>query len=598
MPNYQTHAIALPNKGPVENKPEEFLADAFSPYSRNMQFFNELCQGRYGLAKFNTTALSGEVLTIAQFTNLAGTRFLIFGTPYDLYSYDFGNARFDIITPTYTTGTIEVQVGTPTKLRGNGTTWTTNIKAGDYVKIGAGDIHTGSTWYKVLTVDSNTLLTMTGSMPTTAAGSAYVARKTFAGTSTSYWDWAQFSDDNLSEVILMTNGTTGGFIYWTGTGQVVLVTGTSTGWTSAKYISVYGGRVLLGYNIEGGVSQLGRVRWSDPANCVSWQDSDFVDFADEPTAVHGMTKFNGYHVVFKEQQAYVGRFVGGTTIFEWEISAQAFGARSPYSIVTRNDFIYYYGHDKKFHRFNLLQDDVISEVIFPETKEFDPNMDAYIQGFNVTRLNEVRWFCPYGSVTKNNYVFVWNYQQSIPQVWTYSQADACASMGTFFRTSDVYADDAIYGAQYADESIGYADDSTFIDGAELVIYGGYDGIVRQADSGYVDDGSAYTRQLRFKRINFGLLNNIKRLWKQQWWIESASVGNVLIRLRLDDKSSFEADTRTISLIPTNSDKGFIKANVTWDRHAQNFQPDISATNHFSILALISFFFPKKPNIRD
>lgn len=596
MAAYQTFPIFLPNKGPVVNKPEELLSEQFSPYSRNMTFYNELCQGRYGLAKFNQTALNGEVLTIAKFTNLAGTHFLLFATPYDIYSYDFGNARFDILTPIYSVGTIEVKAGELNRVYGSGTpNWSTNLKAGDWIKIGSGAIHTGSTWYKIASVDSNTLLTLTSNAVITAAGTAYVARKTFAGTSTSYWDWVQFEDDVLSSVLLMTNGTPGGFVYWTGTGQVVSVTGTPVGWTACKYLSVFGGRAIMGYTVEGGADQKARTRWSDVANCLSWPDINFVDFADEPTAISGMTKFNGYHVIFKEEEAYVGRFVGGDTVFDWQLSAQAFGARSPYSVVTRNDYIYYYGHDKKFHRFNLLQDDVISEPLFPETKEFDPNFDAFIQGFNVTRLNQVRWFCPYLSSTRFNYVLVWDYQQNIPQVWEYAQADACCSMGTFFRTSDVYADDAIYGNQYADETSGFADDSTFTDGAELVVYGGFDGIVRQADAGTIDDGVDYTRQLMFKKLNLGLFDSFKRLWRQQWWLQSEVSGSVLVRIKLDDKTSYEAISSTVSL--ENSGKAFIKSNITLDVTAQNFQPDISSTNHFALLGVMNYFFPKRSTIR-
>lgn len=594
----QTFPIFLPNKGPVLNKPEEFLSEQFSPYSRNMQFNNEYCQGRGGLGKFSLTALNGPVLVEANFTNISGVRFLVFGTSTHLYSYDFGNSRFDILNPTYTTGTIEVQAGTPTKLRGSGTTWTTNVKAGDYVKIGAGSIHTGSTWYKVASVDSNVLITLETAAPTTAALTAYVVCKTFSGTDSSYWDWVQYTDDILGEVILLTNGTPGGFVYWTGSGQVVVVTGTPMGWTACKYLNVYAGRVHMSYTVEGSADQRQRNRWSDVANCLSWPDDNLQDFVDEPTAITGVTKFNGYQVIFKEREAYVGRYVGGDAVFQWEISAQAYGARSAGSIVTRNDFIYYYGHDKKFHRFNLLQDDIISESIFPETKEFDPNQDAFIPGYNLARSNEVRWFCPYGKTSKNNYVFVWNYQQNIPQVWEYAQEDACACFGSFFRTSDVYADDAIYGAQYADETSGFADDSQFLDNAETLIYGGYDGYIRLADSGVMDDGEEYTRSLRLKRLNFGLMDRIKRLWKQQWWIEAALAGSVNVRMRLDDKSSYESDTKSISLVPSDSDKQIIKANVTWDRHAQNFQPEISSTSHFSVLGVLNFYYPKRITVRS
>jgi len=72
-----------------------------------------------------------------------------------------------------TTGTIEVQAGTPTILRGTDTLWNTASNA-NQLSVG-GRVKIGSTWYTIQTLTSDTLMTMTESMPTTAAGSSYEA---------------------------------------------------------------------------------------------------------------------------------------------------------------------------------------------------------------------------------------------------------------------------------------------------------------------------------------------------------------------------------------------------------------------------------------
>lgn len=733
----------LPNKGIVLNKPQEFLTEQFSPYSRNMEFYNEFLQGRYGVAKFSTIALSGAILSQPKLRILDGTRFSMFCTKKDIYAYDFSNSRFDILTPTYEVGKIAVTNAsakvygglevdncdevlawadgsggdvTPTRTTVAGefkegtagvklavgagagvellayldissldlhaydsigfwfkssvalslgdlqflldntsacaspletinfpaisaNTWTwvelpfvtpsaltavisigikqavdkgamtlyidqivagdwlDQLGVGDYIKVGSGSIHTGSTWYEVLTVDGDTSLTLTAVYAGSSAyQQSYVARQIFSGTDTDIWDWAQFSDDALGEVVIMTNGADTP-VYWDGSGQAVALTGLSTDFASAKYVSSYGGRAIFAWTVEGGQNSRQRVRWSDPANCVSWQDEDFIDLADEPTECKGMVKFNGYLLNFKEEETYVGRFVGGTSIFAWERSAQFRGARSPWSIVARNDYVYYYADDKKFHRCNLLQDEAISETLFPETKEFSPSMDAYVQGYEVKRKNQIRWFCSYGNTQKNNYVFVWDHQNNIPLVWEYEGDDICSSMGSYIQVSSLYADDAIYGALYADETSGYADDSQGLASADIIIYGGYDGIVRIADSGVTDDGATYTRTLRLKRFNFNIINRVKRLWKQIWWLNAEVSGEVLVRMRIDDKTSYEPTSKTISLIPADEDKELIKMPITWNKHAQNFQPEISATNHFATLGCMNFLFPKKQSYR-
>ena len=579
------YPIFLPNKGQVLNKPQEFLNDQVSACSRNMEFFNEFLKGRGGLSKFSSTALSGRILHIANLKLFNGSEFVIFCTPKDIYSYDFANSRFDILNILYNTGTITIAGGTPTIVTGSGTLWEANLKAGDYIKIGAGNVHTGATWYEIESVDSNTQLTLTSSAAT-CTDSAYVARKTFTGSTTHYWASEPFIDGSLGEVIVLTNGLDTP-VYWTGSGQVVALTGLPIGFVSAKYVTAYKGRLIFLWCIVGSNEPTLQFM-SDVGNCLSWDDSNFRYFNEENTdEIRGSVVFNGYHIVLKERNAYIGRYVGGSTIFDYEENSECQGCIAPASVIKTSSYIFYYGSDRKFHRWNILQDQIISEESFPETKEFDPNNDEFIQGYNVKNKNQIRWFCPYNDAEKHNYVYVFDYQQNIPQVWEYQNADACCSFGSYTRSDDVYADDAIYGEQYADETAGYADDSQFLDASRILIYGGYDGYIRIADSGSTDDGIEFTRLLRLKRLNFEDSDKRKRLKAQIWWLEAATSGEVTVKLMLDDKTSYNPVTKTISLISSDSDKDIIKKTITWNKHAQTFQPEISAVNDFSVLGVVN-----------
>ena len=107
----ETYPVFLPNRGPALNAPEEFLIDQFSPYSRNLQFTRELLEGRAGLTKFDTEALPDRVMLIDQYWKFTGTWYLMVATKRDIFSYDFGNTRFDILTPQYAVGTIEIAAG-------------------------------------------------------------------------------------------------------------------------------------------------------------------------------------------------------------------------------------------------------------------------------------------------------------------------------------------------------------------------------------------------------------------------------------------------------------------------------------------------------
>jgi hypothetical protein len=581
--------VFLPNKGIVLDKPEEFLLQQFSPYSRNMEYYNELLQGRLGLTKFDLAQLNGRVMNLTEFNKFAGTYFLIACTEINLYSYDFSNTRWDILNRQYTTGTITVSAGSLTTVTGSGTTWSTNLAAGDYIKIGSGSVHTGSTWYKILSVDSNTQLTLT-SAAATCSGSAYVATKSFTGGTTSYWSTAFFVDDTLGEVIIFTNGTDTP-VRWTGSGTVAILTGLATGFTAAKYVDVYKNRVIFLWTQEGGQNQPQRERWSAVADCNSWTDTDFRDFMDEDTWITGTAKLAGYHVVFKDEEAYVGRFVGGDDVFDYDRSTSCVGTEAPFSIVQTKDSLYYYGYDGKFHRWNLLRDEIISEAIFPDTVNFDPNGEQFIFGGHIRGKNQIRWHSPYSSTDYNNYEVVFDYKNGLLQVWQYQASQACCSIGEYLLQTDKYVDDPVWGEYYVDEQEGYWDDRNFLANAPLPLYGGYDGYVRAADVGITDDGTSYTRTFKTVRMNFGMPHQDKRLQKQEIWLIAETAGSVTVAMTKGDNLSAEALTHTVSLVHASKDK--IKTMIRWDKEDRDFQMTISGAVHFSLLGFLNVIYAKK-----
>jgi hypothetical protein len=705
-----------------------------------MEIYNEMLQGRAGLSQFLATALSGYILSMPRLKTFNETRYNLFCTPKDIYSLDYAQSRFDILTPVYTVGQVKVTNGsaivygglsvdtcdtdpvawadgsvgdvTPSRVTtspqegtafvrltvaagagvellayhdissvnlsaydsigfwirssvatnagdfqfvvdntaacaspletidipalsantwtwvnlafvtpGNLTAvvsigikqavdkgactidldgivvgdWSDKLGVGDYFKIGSTGIHTGATWYEILTVDSDTKITLAAVYAGSSADQqTYAVRLIFQGSNTDIWDWEQFFDSTLGEIVIMTNGVDTP-VYWDGSSQAVALTGLATGFTAAKYVDVYKDRVIFLYTTEGGADQPQRERWSEVGNAISWLDIDFHDFVDEPTFITGTARLSGYHIVFKENNAYVGRHIGGTDVFDYDLGSECQGCRARFSIVEHKDFVAYYGADKKFHKWNLLQDEIISEQIFSETNSFDPNTDGTIQGAQLLGKSQIRWFCPYGDTDKHNYCLVWDYSikdRFDLKVWEYEDADATACFGVFILTSDVYADDAVFGNLYADQTLGYADDVSLLSSAGILLYGGYDGIVRIADSGINDDGATYTRLVRFKRFNFNMPDRRKRLEGQRWWLEPQSTGDVTIKLRLDDSTDYNATTKTISLVAEDNSKEVIKMNVRWNKHAVNFQPEISSTDHFGVLGFENYVFPK------
>lgn len=608
MAKLQIIPTALPNKGIVINKPEEFLKNNFSTdESRNMEFVNELLQGRLGLDKLDAYQLSGAVQLIDQFWEYSGTCHVLVATTKDIYKYNpspgTGSAAyFEILTPLYTTGSISVD-GTgasPTIVSGSAldTDFTGNgIKAGDYIKVGTGSPLSTDTWFAVSSVSgtgtgSAAEITLTGTGPS-VFDSQFTIRKTFNGSTSYPWQARTFVDSNLGDVWIATNGVDMP-VRWIGSGQILTLGTDAGGFTAAKYVEVFKDRVFFLNTVESG-NQPQRLRWSGVANCEDWGASDFEDLIDDGYWITGSAIVASSHVVFRERDAYIGRYIGGDYTFDYQKSSSCAGVWSAQSIVPLEREVYYYGPDNKFHRWNLLSDEVISEGIFPHTKDFDPNLEQYIFGWQVEAKNQIRWFVPYSDTSYNNECVVYDYAENILQLWEYEQEQACCSMGEYLNTSDLYMDDSVWGEYYMDEMDGYFDTRLFLDAAPILLYGGYDGYIRIADIGYDDDGTSYNRVFESIRNNYKLPNQKKRLWKQQHWLESAVSGTVTVKLKKDDAQAYDTTTESISLIDANRD--IIKKNITWNKHAENFKTRLEATNHFAILGWLDYVFSKGDTIR-
>jgi hypothetical protein len=147
---------------------------------------------------------------------------------------------------------------------------------------------------------------------------------------------------------------------------------------------------------------------------------------------------------------------------------------------------------------------------------------------------------------------------------------------------------------YTDEQDDYWDARTGLSGSPVLVYGGYDGYVRKADVGYLDDGEAYQRLFRTSRINFKMPDQVKRLQRQQYWLNSELSGSINVKIRKDDASLFEVNEKTIDLADTTRD--VIKENIIWDKFAQDFQFELYAENHFALLGFLNTIHTKRKTI--
>ena len=593
----QTEPILVPGNqlGIKLDFPEQFLDKAMSPYSRNMEYLNGVLAGRGGLIKFESTQLKGQVMLMENFHTFTPDDYFMVCTNKDIMYYDFTNTYFIYLNKLYQTGLVYMGTGANSLVVfGSGTAWVGEATAGDYFKLGTGSLNSDANWYEIATVNTAQITLLTA--PTGSTYQGYTIRKCFQGQTGpitgDYWYSTVFQDAVLSETWVATNGVDVP-VRWSGSGQVLDVDTTCI--TSARFVGHFKDRLLWAWTIEGGQNQPQRLRWSAVAAMQTNSASHFIDFMENQSEITGLTEFNNYLAVMKDEGARIGRWVGGTAIFDFEVSTVPTGCYAPKSIINNGDDIYYYGADSKFHRWNFLREEDISVDLLPWMKDFNPNMEIFITGASISGKNQIRWFVPHGSTSYHNHTIVYDYEQNIIEIWDTGQAQALSCMGEYIRSTDRFFDDTLYGEEYFDDQLDYFDDKVSLDNAGVLVYGSYDGYIREADSGTQDDGVDYTRDFKTKRLDFRNPLVEKRLWKQEWAFNTEPSGTVTLTMKKGDNTIEEAEVKTINLSSTTKD--VIRPEVTWDKTDYTFQFEVKSTNHFELIGFLNHFFHKGKTLR-
>ena len=127
--------------GQKEDQPKQLIDRVFSPELRDVIYDNGKVKTRDGLTKEFTDDLLNPVKHMTVYKTFSGDETLLIFTTKDIYQFDATNNVPLFITPTYTTGTIDVTNGSKT-VAGNGTLFDTtvngrkNVRPGDYIRIG------------------------------------------------------------------------------------------------------------------------------------------------------------------------------------------------------------------------------------------------------------------------------------------------------------------------------------------------------------------------------------------------------------------------------------------------------------------------------
>ncbi len=568
-----------------EKTPAQFLNKVYSALSENCQFIDEMLQNRLGVAKWINQELSGAVLLQKQIDFPDNTRYYIALTPKDIYYLDTETNTFKFLTPTYTTGTVTFTQGSKTVEGAGGMLWSANVKAGDYIrKDGLNDA--GGVWYEIDSItDNDTLVLKTAYAGTTVAGASYTVRKVFIGDRTDYWRYIRLPDENLGTIYAFTNGVDN-IIYWDG--DITHLAVSLTDIPIAKFIAVLNGRVVLFNVTEGGEPYPDMVRWSDPFDITSFPEVNYKQMPEVKGKIIGLGELAESLLLFWERAYSLFYYIGGEYTFANEFLNKNLGTIAPSSIITTSEGVKWVGEDLKLHLYDSSTEKVVGDELSTKFKNITPTLKDYIVGAYFPTLQQARWLMPIGDVSENSQVIMHDETYQTFHPFLYQNGNIFCSFGEYLRIDDLYLDDTVWGEKYVDEEDGFWDDAGLLANAPMILMGGTDGYIYQADTGLDDDGETYESILAFKKFDADLPSYIKRWFKVQPYFKTEASGNAYVSVKEDDDVSYSEEQE----IDLAQDGDVIKPMLIFDANSVTLQPKFRIANPFRLLGFVLHFSTK------
>lgn len=337
---------------------------------------SKLTNRNVGYESFTALSLGNQVLLIDDFVLSNGSSVSIFGTKSDLFYYDTGSEEPVYITPNYQTGTVTVTNGIAT-VTGAGTAWMTNAKVGDQFSSGvAGEDTIDAIWYTILTVDSDTQITLDANYAeATLGGQSYTIRNLFTADDSDWWDSDVFPDAPLGTTSglgagdhwFATNGSE--LVVWDGNADTVVViaaNGVGLDFT-CKTLSYYKNMMIYGNITESGTSRPANFKntaISDPENVTTLEANEFT-MAEGIDFLTNLIRLGDFIVGYCDYSINVAQFVSAPFYFAIRTAAPGIGLYGPQMVVDFGDFHEFLSTDQAY-RFDGVRLQPFGNQIFSE----------------------------------------------------------------------------------------------------------------------------------------------------------------------------------------------------------------------------------------
>lgn len=379
---------------------------------------------RGGISVDRTLATGETVYTIQTYKKRDGATYDVILTGEDIFKRTAGtDETYTYLTPTHTTGTVASLNPAKTVVTGTATNWSGGgVAAGDKFIINADhtdDEEPDTNWAEVLTVDSDTQITLTAAYTGASSSGAYKIRKVYSVPTDERWAWAVAGDK---------------FVFSNGNENVQYFDGTTVGdldseAVKARYLVNYANRLFMADLYIEGQREPWTVMWSKENDPTDFADdtAGSADFVGTEEPIVGLGVVGNALLVYKKTSITIGNRTGQATnpvAFPYE--RKGVGLHAPYSLVHAMGTNFFLG-TTNFYMINGDMPEAIGDQIrdkfFFEVEESERNK---VWGAWVPRRHCVVWMALTNSID-GRMAFVYDY---IHHTWmTYKFAKDITAIG-------------------------------------------------------------------------------------------------------------------------------------------------------------------------
>lgn len=553
----KSRTVMAPSEGLYLDRPSIMIPERGLKDCLNVRVNNKaLTRNNIGYGAFPDGAASPinldnkPVTLIDNFFPRSGGQFLILGNTTDLFLFNEGAGTVDYLSRRYETGTVDVTNGSAT-VTGSGTSWDSELKAGDFIHVGATDqTDPTATWYEIDSVDSDTQLTLTETYnETTAAGQDYTARVTFTGDELDYWETTIFfGGTNL------TTGSDGDRWYATnGVDPPVAFEATMTQVYEPDFGDIITCRsfaitknimMLINLTLDTGEDLPFSVRTSaigEPENMTTLEASEFVvhDGADPLITAFAIGESIA---IYGERSITLTQFVGPPTVFVFRNVMNGVGPRSGRGVADFGDFHEFIGSDAMYIFDGIGIQEVNAHVWQEMIRRTSPQRLDFISSHFDEERGDLFWVLPLNSDADPDSgpperAIVEHYLEDVGGDSTndiYTQREIPATAFGFFERENTLTFDQL-AESWEDQN--YRWDDQFFQGAfPFNLFGDVNGNVYILNTRDSANGTAMVSFARFGRRPVGDLRNkgvLKRVYPMVETLPSSS-HDLTVRMHTSD----------------------------------------------------------------